>query len=122
MDYEKNKYYTQKTNTGFWVIAILTMVLCGYLAYEHAMGFADSGFKAVDSYVYGLNDRVIEGRMSSSSSAIFNLIFAVLYFILLIVTVICTFAKNIKILMVSFVSSLLLTILVFFITEIITYS
>jgi len=119
MNYEENKYYSQRSGTGFWVITLLTIALCGYMTYSHAMEFADAGFKAVDSYAYGLNDNMMEGRISSSSSALLNFIFTVLYFILLIVTIICMFTKSIKVLMISFLSSLILTVVIFFITEII---
>ena len=115
MDYDYNKQYTQKSNTGFWVIVLLTIALCGYMTYTQAMGFANAGFNAIDSYAYGLTEETVENRMKSSSSAIISFIFAVLYFILLIITIICAFSKNIKILMISFVSSLVLTLIVFFI-------
>ncbi len=120
MDYDYNRQYIQKSNTGFWVIVLLTIALCGFMCYTYAMEFADAGFKAVDSYAYGLSENVMENRMKSSSSAILYFIFAVLYFILLIVSVICAFTKNIKILMISFISSLILTVIVFFITAIAT--
>lgn len=113
MDYDYNKQYTQKSNTGFWVIAILTLLLCGYMTYTHAMGFANAGFNAIDSYTYGLTEEVAENRMKSSSSAFFNLIFVGLYGILFLCTVFAILSKKIKLLMGSFFFALLLTLLVF---------
>jgi len=119
MDYDYNRQYIQKSKTGFWVIALLTIALCGYMTYTHSMGFVDAGFKAVDSYAYGLSEDVMDGRMKSSSTALLNFIFAALYFILLVMTVVCMITKNVKILMISFLSSLILTVLIFLITLII---
>jgi len=113
MDYDYNKQFTQKSNTGFWIIALLTLLLCGYMVYTHLMGFANAGFNAIDSYAYGLTDQTAESRMKSSSSAFLNIIFAGIYTILFLSTVFAVFTKKIKLLMGSFLFALILTLLVF---------
>lgn len=118
MDYDNNRRYTQKSNTGFWIIALLTIALCAYMIYSHFVKFSESGiFKVVETYSYGAP---VDYR-SMISSAIFDFVCGFLYILSLLVVIYSILRKDIKILSISFFATLILTLAVFIINEILFY-
>ncbi|MDH6308773.1 hypothetical protein M2451_001339 [Dysgonomonas sp. PFB1-18] len=123
MDYEYNKQYTEKSNTGFWVIAVLTIAICGYMAYAHFTQSIYSGTVAVDTYVQGIGIEQTEyNHMNSSGRAVVNFIFGTIFSVLLIGGIISILKKSLKILAICFFSSLIFSLVIFVINEVMQYS
>ena len=118
MDYENNKRYIQKSNTGFWVIGIFTFLLSAYMAYTHFMEFANAGYNAVDSYVYGFGGTIDQHkRLSSSSSAILNFIYGILFLLLMLTSIVSILKRSMRSLGICFLSAIVLSVLIFFVDE-----
>jgi hypothetical protein len=123
MDYNDNRKYTEKSNTGFWVIAVLTIAICGYMAYAHFTQSLYSGTVAVDTYVQGIGMEQTEyNHMTSSARAVINFIFGIIFSVLLIAGIISILKKNLKMLAICFFSTLVFSLAIFVINEVMQYS